>query len=173
MTEMTEGQKEKFYAFISQYIDDYKKLESVGFAKKDIKRMLAKLLYVRAFIDNPIWLYQEAKLPKGYKWRDDAVIKLTGNYGEKYSFYPIGNDLYIRPYTLVGYNTKNNKIARAENYRELTTSEFAYGLKEGVQDIAAILWRQLGLSLCYTEPILRDIGQKRGSYPITGMRCLK
>ena len=154
---MTKGQEERLDKFIAQYVDDYTKLESMGFKDKDIKRMLGQLPYVKGFVLCPIWLYRVERLPKGHKWTDEAVMKFKHKQGHgRHSrviytnyFYAIGNDLYIKQTE----GRHKAHLARIENYKELTAVEVTPYLGSDI----VIVWRKLGLRQGHVEPVLKEI----------------
>ena len=86
-------------AFLNKFLADYENLTSAGFSDLQAKKMLAKLDYVKDFVDTPEWLECAKKLPGGCKWSDGTRFnKKAGkkSSSETYTFLAVGNDLYIK-----------------------------------------------------------------------------
>lgn len=108
----------------------------------------------------------ECKLPKGYKWSDDSVIRKSTSYGTgtgygKYClFYPIDNDLYIKGMFHKYENRKRINISvKLTNYRSLTGIE-AWDILSGKvisESMILDVWNKLGLRLGFMVPVLKDL----------------
>jgi hypothetical protein len=113
----------------------------------------------------------EAKLPKSYKWNDDAVIKETSPYirssfGRYCYFYPIEDDLYIKG-MLHNYNKEKHKVSnivvKLTNYKQLTATKAINILCQDVviaHSMIFTVWKKLGLTLGLIQPVLRPLIQQ-------------
>lgn len=110
----------------------------------------------------------ECKLPKGYKWNDECVIKepspygLGSGYGKHCYFYPIGEDLYIKGMfsKLIKEERKiKNVVVKLPDYKSLTAIQACEILTECVNAYSMIhtVWNKLGLRQGYMTPILKDL----------------
>ena len=95
---------------------------------------------------------KEAKLPKGRKWTDEAVItKKDPNLMQpKIQFYPIGDDLYIKGF-YIRYKRETSKkeipVVVLPNYRNTTAAQIntKYEIPVLLQSMICTVWRELGL----------------------------
>lgn len=97
---------------------------------------------------------ERTKLPKGYKWTDEAVItKIDNNLNnKKVQFYPIGNDLYIKGFYIIYNKTTGKKsipVTVIPKYKDYTASQFnrKFDVPIIMQNMICQVWRELGLPL--------------------------
>lgn len=102
--------------FVDKFIEDYCKIESLGFKRTEILRMLGSQDYVKDFVETPDFFVFAKKLPKGYKWSDGEKYQCKAgkrSFNEIYTFLIIENDIYIKGF-FAGwyfYNTVRNNEA--------------------------------------------------------------
>ncbi len=86
--------------FVDKFLEDYQKIESLGFKRSDVLKMLGSQDYVQDFAETPDFFVSAPKLPKGYKWADGEKYtrKRAGkkDFGETYVLLIIENDIYIK-----------------------------------------------------------------------------
>lgn len=110
----------------------------------------------------------ECKLPKGYKWNDEYIIKesspygIGSGYGKYCCFYPIGDDLYIKGMfsKLIKEERKiKNIVVKLTNYKDLTANQACEILTEcaSAHSMISAVWNKLGLRQGYMVPILKDL----------------
>lgn len=116
----------------------------------------------------------EAKLPKGCKWSDCAVIEKNSPYVSKHGsatfapygkcclFYPINGDLYIKGVFHKFDRSKRrivNVIAKLSDYKSLTAVEAIdfMRLTTTSQGMIIEVWHDLGLPLGLMQPVLRPL----------------
>lgn len=113
----------------------------------------------------------DAKLPRGYKWSDSAVIKepspyVGSSFGKYCYFYPVDNDLYIKG-MFHNYDKDKHKIVnvivKLANYKALTAVEAINVLCKDVvvaHNTIFTVWNKLGLPLGLIQPVLRPLIQQ-------------
>lgn len=113
-----------------------------------------------------------SKLPKGLKWSDSRVItKHEPNLvNPTISFYPYGNDLYIRGLYLIYTKDSGDKVHQRKpivvlnNYKNYTAIQvnidYEFYRDPLISYIICEVWNELGLRQGYTEPILKDFELK-------------
>lgn len=85
--------------FVNKFIEDYCKIESLGFKRAEILRMLGSQDYVIDFVETPDFFVSVKKLPKGYKWTEGEKYQnkpSKHSHSETYTFLIIENDIYIK-----------------------------------------------------------------------------
>lgn len=102
--------------FVNKFIEDYCKIESIGFQKSEILKMLGSQDYVKDFVETPEFFVSAKRLPKGYKWSDGEKYQRKAgkhDFSETYTFLIVENDIYIKGF-FTGwefYNTVRNNEA--------------------------------------------------------------
>lgn len=110
----------------------------------------------------------ECRLPKGYKWNDEYVIKepspygVGSGYGKYCYFYPIDDNLYIKGIFSKPIKEERkikNAIVKLPDYKSLTANQACEILTECASAYSMIhtVWNKLGLRQGYMVPILRDL----------------
>lgn len=85
--------------FVDKFIEDYCKIESLGFKRAEILKMLGSQDYVKDFVETPDFFVSAKKLPKGYKWSDGEKYQQKGAkkcFSETYTFLIVENDICIK-----------------------------------------------------------------------------
>lgn len=131
--------------FVDKFIEDYCKIESLGFKRTEILRMLGSQDYVKDFVETPVFFVSAKKLPKGYKWSDGEKYQCKAgkrSFNETYTFLIVENDIYIKGFYAVwgfdvvekddekidGFSAKRyplhkefrNKICVIKNWKSMT-----------------------------------------------------
>lgn len=104
--------------FANKFLDDYRKIESLGFKRAEILRMLGSQDYVIDFIETPDFFASAKKLPKGYKWTDGEKYQYKAgkhSLSETYVFLIIESDIYIKGF----YSTWNcQAVVKSSKYAD-------------------------------------------------------
>lgn len=108
--------------FVDKFIEDYCKIESLGFKRTEILRMLGSQDYVKDFVETPDFFVSAKKLPKGYKWADGEKYQYKAgkhSLSETYVFLIIENDIYIKGFFAGWEFFKTGRNNKAPNDYEL------------------------------------------------------
>ena len=138
--------------------EDITKLREAGYDDAEIKKMIGTFKYVKFYSANPSWLFPVDKLPKGAKWSDGTKYTSTRTR-KKYTFLPIGDDLYIKEGDfIIGVNIRDTVHAKIKNFRSMTVVDVLKGFNYEdipVMDCVRQFWKDSGLRQGYVVPVLR------------------
>ena len=167
--------EERVKELIDRMCTDYDRLQEAfpDLRTGQYKATICQLDYVQKFALHGPQCHLEERLPKGIRKSDGRKVRYSAKYGGRnYShteyLVECGSNLYISGRVLKRGNPPKGLWVVLEDWKSLTAVEAISEIRGGsgavcmeMQDAVMQLYRDNGIPLGYTVPILRDLAGER------------